>query len=130
MNSPGSTTLNAVQAAALLRRWDRIGVGIRCAYHPGLPAAIRRYLGVGRQVIDAALLPELAVQQRLPAVLLQTAHDEALPWFWRSVCVEHAALPLARVHSLLGRHDPIACHALDCAAQAARDLLALTPPRP
>lgn len=28
--------------------------------------------------------------------LLRTARDDALPWFWRSVCLEHATLPLAR----------------------------------
>ncbi len=124
-----AVTPQQTQAAALLRRWDRIGVGIRCAYNPALPAVIRHYLDAGRQVIAAGVLPELPVQQRLLTVLLQTAHDEALPWFWRSVCLEHTALPLARLTSLLKLHDPIACHALECAVQATQDVIAATQPR-
>ncbi|HSI57781.1 MAG TPA: hypothetical protein VLA16_09500 [Ideonella sp.] len=116
----------AHDAAALLRRWDRIGIGIRCAYNPGLPGVIRHYLDAGRQVAAAGVLPEMAVLQRLLTVLLQTAHDEALPWFWRSVCLEHTTLPLARLRTRLKHYDPIACHALECAVQAIRDTLAAT----
>lgn len=109
------------QAAMLLRRWDRIGIGIRCAYNPCLPAVIRHYLDAGMKVVGAGALPELQVQRRHLGLLLQTANDEALPWFWRSVCMEHTTWPLARVRSLLKLHDPIACQALECAVQAARD---------
>ena len=63
-------------------------------------------------------------------VLLQTAQDEALPWAWRAVCLEHTTLPLARLTTLLKLEDPIACQALACAVQAARDHLAATAPRP
>ena len=130
MSAPDSAKLDAKKVATLLRRWDRIGIGIRCAYNPELPGAIRHYLAVGHQVIAAGVLPELTVQRRLLTVLLQAARDEALPWFWRSVCMEHATLPLARLHSLLKCHDPIACHAVECAVQAIRDLLAVVPSRP
>lgn len=111
------------QAAALLRRWDRIGIGVRCAYNPGCPCAVRHYLGAGLKVAASGALPELLVHRRMFAVLLQTAHDEALPWYWRSVCLEYTSMPLARLHSLMKHHDPIACHALDCAVQSTHDVL-------
>lgn len=113
-----------MQAAALLQRWDRIGIGVRCAYNPSCPCALRHYLAAGRQVAASGALPELLVQRRTFTVLLQTAHDEALPWYWRSVCLEYTTLPLARLHALLRNHDPIACHALDCAVQSTHDVLA------
>jgi hypothetical protein len=117
------------QAAWLLRRWDRIGIGVRCAYNPGCACAVRHYLEAGRRVVASGARTEPLVQRRILTVLLQTAHDEALPWFWRSVCLEHSAYPLARLHSLLSANDPIALHAMDCAVQAAHDGLAATPPR-
>ena len=40
------------------------------------------------------------------------------------------ATPLARLTTLLKLEDPIACQALACAVQAARDHLAATAPRP
>ena len=64
------------------------------------------------------------------SVLLQVAHDEALPWFWRSVCLEHISYPLARLRSLLKANDPIALQAVDSAVQSAHERLAATPPRP
>lgn len=109
--------------AALLRRWDRIGLGVRLAYNPTLPCVIQHYQEAGRRVVAAGALPELAVQRRQLTVLLQTAHDEALPWFWRSVCLEYSTLPLARLQSLLKHSDPIACDALSCALQSAKDML-------
>lgn len=117
------------QAASLLRRWDRIGLGVRCGYNPFCACAVRHYLEAGRRVAACGARTEVQVHQRMLTVLLQTAHDEALPWAWRAVCLEHTTLPLARLTSLLKPHDPIACHALECAVQAAYDGLAATPPR-
>lgn len=116
------------QAAALLRRWDRIGVGVRCGYNPFCTGAVRHYIEAGRRVAASGARAEAQVHQRMLTVLLQTARDEALPWAWRAVCLEHTTLPLARLKSLLKLHDPIACHALECAVQAAHDGLAATPP--
>lgn len=133
MNHPDPAPPDAMKTAMLLRRWDRIGTTVRCAYNPARTAAIRDYLDTGRQVIAAGALPDLPVHQRLLSVLLQTAHDEALPWRWRSACLEHTVLPLARLRSLLRHHDPIACHSVESAVQAvqaARDVLAAAAPRP
>ncbi|MDZ7855819.1 hypothetical protein [Sphaerotilus sp.] len=129
MERPNALTTSQTQAAALLRRWDRIGVGVRCGYNPSCPCAVRHYLDAGRRVVIAGVRPEQQVMQRLLTVLLQTAHDEALPWYWRSVCLEHTTLPMARLTSLLQQHDPVACHAMHCAVQAAGDALDAAPRR-
>lgn len=116
------------QNAWLLRRWDRIGVGVRCAYNPGCPCAVRHYLEAGRRVVAGGVRSEMQVQLRTLTVLLQVVHDEALPWIWRSVCLEHTTYPLARLQSLLHQADPIALEAMRCAVQAAHDELG-GPPR-
>jgi len=131
MSTPDRAARPQPVADTRLRRWDRIGIGVRCAYNPNCPCVVRHYLEAGRQVIASGVRPERQVQQRMLAVLLQTARDAALPWYWRSVCLEHTTLPLARLHSLLKDSDPIACQALDGAVQAAHDQLsaALLPPQ-
>lgn len=123
-------TPEQTQSALLLRRWDRIGIGVRCAYNPSCACALRHYLGAGLKVVASGALPELLVHRRMLTVLLQTAHDEALPWYWRRVCLEYTTLPLARLHALMKHHDPIACHALDCAVQSTHDVLAAAQSRP
>ncbi|MDT7838640.1 hypothetical protein [Aquabacterium sp. OR-4] len=110
--------------AALLRWWDRIGIGVRCAYNPRCACAVRLYLEAGRRVAAEGAWPELPTQRRCLELLLQTARDPALPWTWRNLCVEHAVYPQARLQSLLGCHDPVAMQAIDCAVQSVRDLLA------
>lgn len=130
MKSSQAMTELQAQAAALLRLWDRIGIGVRCGYNPYCACAVRHYLEAGRRVAASGARTETQVHQRMLTVLLQTARDEALPWAWRAVCLEHTTLPLARLTSLLKQQDPIACHAMECAVQAAYDRLAATPPRP
>lgn len=116
------------RAAAMLQRWDRIGIGIRCAYNPQRPSVIRLWLGVGRALGAGRVLDERTLQQRMLDVLLQTAHDAALPWSWRCACLEHATLPAARLTSLLRGHDPLACAALDAALRHAHDVIAAAQP--
>ncbi|WP_341892471.1 hypothetical protein [Variovorax sp. YR752] len=128
MTQPDSAARQQPLAEALLRRWDRIGIGVRCAYNPKCPCVLRHYLAAGRQVIAHGLRPAVQVQQRMLAVLLQTARDAALPWYWRSVCLEYTTLPLARLNSLLKTEDPIACQAFECAVQAAHDQLSAARP--
>jgi hypothetical protein len=123
MTPPERTARLQPLAEDILRRWDRIGIGVRCAYSPGNPGVIRHYLEAGRWVHAHGLLAEVEVQQRLMAVLLQTARDAALPMYWRRVCLEYTTLPLARLRSLLKSTAPLASHALECAVQAAHDQL-------
>ena len=110
-------------------RWDRIGLGIRCAYNPSQPAVIRFWLRLGQQLVQQQVLSELQVQQRMLSLLLRTSADEALPWFWRSVCLEHSAAPQARLQSLLALHDPLAVQAIDAAVRIARAELPALPPK-
>lgn len=87
----------------LLTRWDRIGLGVRLAYNPARPQAIRAFLHAGRLLAASGVRSELDLQARTLAVLLDTALDPALPHAWRSACVEHACLPFARLVSLARR---------------------------
>jgi hypothetical protein len=129
MRRADALTPAQAQAAWLLRHWDRIGIGVRCAYNPFCACGLRAYLQVARQVIAAGARAEVQVHQRTLSVLLQTARDAALPWHWRSVCLDHAAMPLARLRTLLGPTDKVAVQAMFCAVQAATDELWATLPR-
>ncbi len=111
-------------AATLRQRWERIGLGIRLAYNPEQPAVIRCWLGIGGQLAGDGGSAELALLQRSLRLLMQTAHDEALPWYWRSVCLEHTARPLSRLTTLLKLHDPLAAHLLHESVDAAHRSLA------
>jgi hypothetical protein len=112
---------------ALLNRWDRLGLSVRCAYCPHNSNLIRCYLALGGLLVRRGLLTELAANHRVLKLLLQTAGDEALPWFWRSVCIEHTALPQARLVSQLKLHDPLAVEGVLAAVQQTRDALPCQP---
>jgi hypothetical protein len=58
--------------------------------------------------------------------LLDTARDEALPWFWRSVCLEHTTRPLARLTTLLKRRPGALRSLFDTVHSAQLHLLAET----
>lgn len=85
-----------------IERWQRLALGIRLAYNPGQPAVIRQYLSLGHRLVQTGQLAPSRAWARTLELLLQTAADEALPWFWRSVCLEHTAQPLARCTHHLG----------------------------
>ena len=87
----------SARSAALLQRWDRIGLGVRLAYSPASTQGIRAFLHAGRCLVAAGVRGQLEVQVRTLGVLLDTARDTQLPIAWRRACVEHARLPLARL---------------------------------
>ncbi|MFY9511564.1 MAG: hypothetical protein WAQ05_11400, partial [Rubrivivax sp.] len=66
--------------AALLRRWQRLHLQVRCALQPDQPALLRQYLACGTLLTRRAALPAVPTQRRMLSVLLQTAADPALPW--------------------------------------------------
>lgn len=118
-------TIANVGTGALRQRWERLGIGIRCACSDDHPAAIRRYLEAGRQLALLDDGDERKVDQRMLAVLLQTAADVALPRSWRTLCLEHATCPMAGLASLLCAAHPAALpelEALLAAAQEQRDV--------
>lgn len=100
-------------------RWERLALGVRCAYDPEQPAVIRRFLDAGRRLEDSGALDALAVQRRTWDLLIRTALDEALPWPWRLACLDHTTLPRARLTTLLKRTDPAALAAMEAQWQAA-----------
>jgi hypothetical protein len=93
---------------ALEQRWDRIGLGVRCAYNPQRPDVLHHYVQAGRRLSQLQPQREALIQHRLLDLLLHTAADVALPWHWRAACLEQAAWPLARLTSLWNRRDPAA----------------------
>jgi hypothetical protein len=110
----------------LLARWRRLEMHVRCALWPNAPGRIRLYLQAGLLLARHGAQPPLAVHRRMLQLLLRTARDDALPWFWRSVCLEHVTLPLAQLASHLRPVDPAAYEALAAAVQRAREALPLS----
>ncbi len=123
-HKPSQVAAQSVRATPMGRRWERIGLGIRLAYNPENPAVIRCWLGLGARLATDGGAAEVALLQRTLRLLLQTAHDESLPWFWRSVCLEHTARPLSRLTTLLKLHDPLAAQFLHGCVEAMHRSLA------
>jgi hypothetical protein len=86
-----------------LDRFDRLGIEIRCAHDSSQPAKIRHYIGLGQKIVHHAAAPELLIYRAMLKLLLDTSRDEELPWFWRSVCLEHTTVPVARLTTLMKR---------------------------
>lgn len=110
-----------------LARWERMGLEVRLALRPRQPGAVQDWIGLGLRLADAGLVPELPLLRRMLRLLLQVAHDEALPWFWRSLCLELAAQPLARLLVPLDLHDPPHAEALRALIDVARTRLEAVP---
>ena len=124
-----SDPIAARSSDLMTARWRRLQLQVRCALNADEPARIRLYLHTGLQLVSSGAHPAVPVHMHMLQTLLRTAHDKALPWFWRSVCLEHVNLPLAQLASHLGLHDPLAMHAIECAVQRARDQLPDSPSR-
>lgn len=116
---PAFSTPESAAAARLRLHWERLAIAIRCATQPDHPQAIRRYLLAGSRLARGAGPGAAAVYTRMLRVLLQAAADDALPPFWRSVCAEHLAWPLARLLPILRREDAPRAAALEAEVQAA-----------
>ncbi len=113
---PAATAHQATQRL----RWERMQVAIRCGLHPERPVLIRVYLGIGRWLAQQGLVDVRVAHQRMLALLLETARDDALPWFWRSVSLEHTASVVARLTTLLKHQQPTALQDLVDQVQAAQ----------
>lgn len=109
-------------STALLHRWQRVQMHVRCGLSADQPGCVRVYLHAGMQLARRGAQPAVTVHLRMLQTLLLTAQDEALPWFWRRVCLEHVNLPLAQLTSSLGLHDPLAMRALEAAVQRAESV--------
>jgi hypothetical protein len=110
----------SVHQAAQRVRWERMHAAIRCNLYPAQPVLVRVYLGVGRWLVQQGQLDERAAHHRMLTLLLDTARDDALPWFWRSVCLEHTPPVVARLTTLMKHQQPAALHDLVDRVQSAQ----------
>jgi hypothetical protein len=122
------TPTSAAIARALEHRWERIGLGVRCAYNADAPEVLQRYVQAGRALSRLQPMQEMHVQRRMLELLLRTAADEALHWAWRAACLEHTAWPRARLARLIASSDgqaDVGTAALDARIQQAWQRLGL-----
>ena len=105
---------------ALLERWERLTLTVRCALHAQEANYIRLYIASGQRLLKEGIGKPVPMYMRLLLTLIRTAEDVALPAQWRQMCAEHFDVPLARLRTLLARRDPLALQAIDCRAESAR----------
>ncbi|WP_077003539.1 hypothetical protein [Variovorax sp. KK3] len=120
-------TTPADPKAALMLRWQRLQMHVRCGLYAHDPGRIRLYVHAGLRIVRRGIQPAVPTHIKMLQTLLLCAQDEGLPWFWRSVCLEHVNLPMAHLASTLGVHDPIGMQALEAGVQRARDQLPVFP---
>jgi hypothetical protein len=63
---------------------------IRCALDPDEPRLIEHYLAEGRYLSCCTATSPWTVAETTFRLLLDTAADVALPWHWRSHCLDQA----------------------------------------
>jgi len=63
----------------LAQRWDRIGLGVRCAYNPRRPEVLQHCLQAGRRLSRLHPAQQRFIQRRMLDLLLHTVADDALP---------------------------------------------------
>jgi hypothetical protein len=110
-----------------LARWERLGLGVRLAYNPRRPDLARSWVDIGLRLVDTGVAPELPLLRRMLRLLLQVAHDEAVPWYLRSVCLELTARPVQRLVRLMDLHDPPQAEALRALVDVSRARLDAVP---
>lgn len=110
---------------ALLRRWERLSVAVRCALNADEANAIRLYIASGQRLLNEGIGTPLVIYQRMLHTLLRTADDDALPMAWRLTCAEHFDVPIARLKSLADRLDQSGNNGLIEQAVAVRNRLHL-----
>ena len=114
---------------ALLYRWERLTLTVRCALWVRRPNLIRLYLLCGERLVREGIGKPVPIYCRMLKTLGKTAADQALPLSWRYACAEHLDLPLARLRTLLQQEDPIVIqeltHLVDTVRQALPHMTAL-----
>lgn len=126
-NTLPSSAGTGADAAALLDRWLRLQMRVRCGLALRATDHVRLYLQLGRRLARRGIASPVAVQRHMLDTLLRTAQDEALPWAWRSACLRLAQEPLVLLRGLVGVHDPAALQAIESAVRQARDGLLAAP---
>ncbi|MDM0115731.1 hypothetical protein QTI66_26510 [Variovorax sp. J22R133] len=114
-------------AAMYLRRWNQLQMHVRCGLCAHHPDCVRMYVDMGSKVAISGIQPAARVHARTLHTLVRTAQDEALPWAWRTLCLESVGLPLAQLTSILAASDPIALRAIEASVLMARAQLPTLP---
>lgn len=108
----------------LARHWSLLHLYVRCALDVRQEHLVAHWVQIGSDLMSGtpSLAPKLAF--RMLDTLLQTATDEALPWCWRSLCLEQIDGPRRVLVAWLQVHDPLAIQALEAGIQRSCDRLA------
>lgn len=77
-----------------LNCWHWQGFLVRCALRPDEPRLLEFHEWHGQQLVDRGLLDSWRVARLTLELLLDSARDTALPWHWRSLCLDRAYRPL------------------------------------
>jgi hypothetical protein len=88
-----------------LENWRALSLRVRCAFHPNEPRAIEHYLAEGRYLARFTATPHVLIAESTFRLLIDTAHDTALPSHWRSLCLDQAWRPLRDLQALA--HSPL-----------------------
>lgn len=73
---------------------------IRCALSPDEPRLLDQYELHARQLVAYGRLNPWRMASQVLELLLDTACDQALPWHWRSFCLDRAWRPLSLLEQL------------------------------
>ncbi|MBC2678448.1 FagA protein [Pseudomonas baltica] len=109
---------SAVHESANLENWLWLGLQIRCALLPNEPRLIDHYLAEGRYLARFTPTSPNSVAHGTFRLLLETALDQALPWHWRSLCLDQAWRPLRDLRNCAA-HPAHIRQWQDCAHQLA-----------
>lgn len=85
---------HALHESPYLQHWRALGLKIRCALEPDEPRLIEHYLAEGRYLARFTATPSRLIAKSSFNLLLDTARDTALPWHWRSLCLDQTWRPL------------------------------------
>ena len=77
-----------------LESWRWMSRQIRCGLDPNEPRLIEHYLNEGRYLACCTATHPWTIAETSLRLLIDTASDIALPWHWRSLCMDQAWRPL------------------------------------
>jgi len=97
MSKRWKTLLNWLnnQRPDALEHWHWLKSKIRCALDANDPGLIGRFMAEGARLVRQGRLSSWYAASISFRLLIDTAHDPALPWHWRCLCLDYAFAPLA-----------------------------------
>ncbi|KXU37294.1 hypothetical protein AXE65_03620 [Ventosimonas gracilis] len=78
-----------------LEHWHWLKSKIRCALDVDDCGLISRFMAEGARLVRQGRLSNWYAASISFRLLIDTAHDPALPWHWRCLCLDYAFAPLA-----------------------------------